>query len=228
MPLALIFTQPRLQRIAQLRLSQEVNNLTQNDKHKRNRIHPMNSQMEDLDTNRDAPKAACQQRDIEEGRRTQPEQQRRKRVKQRENEGVSSEVTPNPRIPVCVPKALAIENAGLRAVDKHAPERQLAHDFVQRLLANQELFKHVAESVQRGAKQREQVAFDGVRGAKVIGARDVVGAEDDAEAADAAEDAEDLRVVVADAQEDEGDDYDNDNGEEVDELRGEDCCLEVS
>jgi hypothetical protein len=53
----------------------------------------------------------------------------------------------------------------------------------------------------------------------------VVGPKDDAEPADAAQDAEDLRVVVAHTQEEEGDYYDDDDGEEVYELRGENGCL---
>jgi hypothetical protein len=50
----------------------------------------------------------------------------------------------------------------------------------------------------------------------LVGACDVVGSEDDAEAADAAEYAEDLGPVVADLEEEEGDEDDDDDGEEVD------------
>jgi hypothetical protein len=44
----------------------------------------------------------------------------------------------------------------------------------------------------------------------------VVGSEDDAEAADAAEYTEDLGPVVADLEEEEGDEDDDNDGEEVD------------
>jgi len=43
----------------------------------------------------------------------------------------------------------------------------------------------------------------------------VVGAEDDAQTADAEQNAEDLRVVIADAQEEEGDYYYDGDGPEV-------------
>jgi hypothetical protein len=52
----------------------------------------------------------------------------------------------------------------------------------------------------------------------LVCAGDLVAAEDDAEPADAEQDAEDLRVVIAHFEEEEGDDYDDDDGPEVDQL----------
>jgi len=77
-------------------------------------------------------------------------------------------------------KRRTVEDAGLCAVDEHAPERKLAHDLVQRPFGNQPLLKHVAEAIEGGAEQGEEIAFDGTGGAKVVRAGDVVGAEDDA------------------------------------------------
>jgi len=77
-------------------------------------------------------------------------------------------------------KRRTVEDAGLCAIDEHAPERKLAHDLVQRALGNQPLLKHVAEAVESGAEQGEEVAFDGTGGTNVVCARDVVGAKDDA------------------------------------------------
>lgn len=77
-------------------------------------------------------------------------------------------------------KRRTVEDAGLCAVDEHAPERKLTHDLVQRAFGDQPLLKHVAEAVESGAEQGEKVAFDGTRGAKAVCARNVIGAEDDA------------------------------------------------
>lgn len=54
----------------------------------------------------------------------------------------------------------AIEDAGLGAVDEHAPESKLANDLVQRSLADQKLFHHIAYAVERSAEQGEKVSFD--------------------------------------------------------------------
>ena len=225
MALALILAQPRLQRIPQLTLPHKVNNLPEDNKHKRNRIHPMDAQVKNFDPNRNPPKTARQQRDIEKRRARQAKQQGREAVKQREYEGVPREIAADLRIPRCAAETRAVENARLRAHDEHAPPGELADDLIQRALCDEELFKDVAEAVEGGAEQGEEVALDGVGGAKGVGACDVVGGEDDAEPADAQQYAEDLRVVVAHAQEEEGDCDDDYNGPEVDELRGENGCL---
>jgi hypothetical protein len=55
----------------------------------------------------------------------------------------------------------------------------------------------------------------------------VIGAEENAHAADADEDAEDLGPVVADAEEEEGYRDDDNDGPEVNQLRGEDGGVAV-
>lgn len=90
MPPMLIKSQPRLQRLRKHRLANKVYNLTDNNQDKRNRIHPMDMQMEHLDTNRHAPKRAREQRNVEERRGTQAEQHGCERVEEREDERVAS------------------------------------------------------------------------------------------------------------------------------------------
>lgn len=115
----------------------------------------------------------------------------------------------------------------MRAVDEHAPEGELADDFVEGLFGDEEFFKDVGEAVEGGAQEGEEVAFDLVGGAELVVACDLVGAEDYAYAADAEKDADDLGPVVAYFEEQEGDDDYDYNGPEVDELGAENGCLEV-
>ena len=55
----------------------------------------------------------------------------------------------------------------------------------------------------------------------------MVGCEEETHAAAADDDAYDLGPLVADVQEDEGDDYDADDGPEVEELGGEEVGVAV-
>ena len=116
----------------------------------------------------------------------------------------------------------SVEDAAHGAVDNGAPKAQLAHDFVQRSLAHQELLRHVAHAVERGAQQGEEVALELVAAGDAAEAgtlRDVVRAEEDADAADADEDADDLGGMVADVEENARDEDDHYDGPEIDELR---------
>lgn len=119
----------------------------------------------------------------------------------------------------------------MSAVPDHGPKGELADDFVQGPLGDEEFLGDVAEAVAEGAEEGEQIALDlvacadGVLGAG--GAGDVVARDEDADAADADQDADDLGDVVAHAQEAKRDDDDGDDGEEVDELRGEDGGVAV-
>ena len=110
-------------------------------------------------------------------------------------------------------------------VNEHGPERQLPHNLIQGPLRHQKFFKAVAQAVEGCAEEREEVALDLVRGREGVVPCDFVGAEEDAYAADGEEDAEDLRPVVAHAQEEEGDYYYDYYGPEVYELGGEDGRL---
>ena len=225
--------QPRLLRVPLGALADKVHNQPANDAHKRNGIHPMDTQPEDFDPNDHAPEIAREEGDIEEGRAREAEHERRPAVEDGEAEGVADHVAGDLAVGAPVGdgvEAVAVEDARLRARDEHAPEAELADDFVQRAFRDEEFLGHVAEAVEGRARQGEEVAFqlvaagDAPRGGPL---RDVVAAEEDADAADADEDAEDLRPVVADPEEDAGDEHYHDDGPEVDQLRAEDGGVAV-
>ncbi len=181
--------------------------------------------MEDLDTNRHAPEIASQERDIEEGGAGHTEQDRRKRVEERKYKRVPSKIAADFAVPGRGAESLAIEDAGLRAVDQHAPEGQLADDFVQGALADEPFFKDVAETVAGGSDEGEEITLDGIESCELVCAGDVVGTEDYAYAADAEEDSEDLSPVVAYFEDEEAHDYDDGDGPEFNELGRENCRL---
>lgn len=108
----------------------------------------MNRQMEHLDANRDAPEAAGQEGDVEEGGAREAEQDRRERVEEREDERVAREVSADFGVPVCGAEGGAVEDAGLGAVDQHAPESELPDDFVQRAFRDEPFFEDVAQAVE--------------------------------------------------------------------------------
>lgn len=182
----------------------------------------MDMLMEDLDADDDAPEIAREQGDVEESGRREAEHDGRAGVEDEQAERVAGEVAADLGVvPDRLRVAGPVEDARHGAVDEHAPEAELAHDLVQRPLADEELLGHVAHAVEGGAGQGEEVAFELVAArdpAEAGSLRDVVRAEEDADPADADEDADDLRRVVADVQEDGGDEDDHYDGPEVDEL----------
>jgi len=113
----------------------------------------------------------------------------------------------------------------LRPVDQHTPEGELPDYFVHGPLRDEELFEAVAETVEAGSEEGEEVAFQLVRGRVIVLAGNVVGGEEDAHAADAEEDTGVLRDVVAHVKENERDDNNNDDGPEVDQMGREDGGL---
>ena len=58
---------------------------------------------------------------------------------------------------------MAIEYGGLYSVDEHAPECELADDFVHGSLRDQELLECVTEAVEGLSEQTEKISFEGVR-----------------------------------------------------------------
>ena len=196
-----------------------------NNQHERNGIHPVNMQPKDLNPDRHAPEIARQQRDIEKGSRREAEQQRGERVEDEEHERVADDVADDLAVPGSAAEGRAVEDPGLRPVDQHAPEGELPDYFVHGPLGDEELFEAVAEAVEAGSEEGEEVTFQLVRGRVIVLAGDVVGGEEDAHAADTEEDAGVLREVVAHVEEDERNDDNNDNGPEVDQLGREDGGL---
>ncbi len=106
----------------------------------------------------------------------------------------------------------------------------MPHYFVERPFGHKKLFRYVAHPVERCPDKGEQVPFDLVRlahGAEVGGAGKMVTAEEDAHATDADTDADDLSPVIANTEESEGEQYDNNDGPEINELRGHDGRIPV-
>lgn len=64
----LVLAEPRLAGFAEDSLSEEVDELADNDEDERDRVHPMDLVVEDLDADADAPEIHGQQGDVEKGR----------------------------------------------------------------------------------------------------------------------------------------------------------------
>ena len=162
--------------------------------------------MEHLDPDNDAPEIAREERNVEEGGRREPEHDGGARVEDQEAERVARQVGPDlPAAPHRRVVAGPVEDAAHGAVYDGAPEAELAHDLVERPLADEELLGHVAHAVKGGADEGEKVALELVAAgdaAETGPLRDVVGAEENADTANADDDADDLGGVVADAEED--------------------------
>ena len=204
-----------------------VDELTEQDEAEGDRVHPVDRQPEDVDADDDAPEVGRQQRDVEEGRRREPQQHRHERVEERQAERVPDQVADHGPGPARVADRVAVEDGRLRAVDQHGPEPELAHHLVQRFLRHQELLRQVRQAVEGGAQQREEIAPHRVLGLAAVAAGDVVAAEQDAHAPDAHQDPHNLRPVIPHPQHDEREDHDDDNGPEVDQLGRQDVGVTV-
>ena len=228
----LILAQPRLQRLPQDAPAQEINDQPANDAHKRNRVHPVNVFVEDLDANDDTPEIARQQTDVEECRRSEPEHDRSAGIEDEEAERVSGQIAAHfAVVPDRFSVARSIEDARHGPVDEHAPKSQLAHDLVERSLADQEFLRYVTHAVKSSAHQCEEIAFELVASCDAAEAgtlSDVIAAEEDANTADTDEDTDDLSGMVTDMEEDRGDEDDHDDGPKVDKLSRKDSPVGLS
>lgn len=197
----LILTQPRFARFAQDPTAEEIDQLTDDDKHEGDRIHEVDGIMEDLDADDDAPEVHGQHGNVEESSGRQPEEERSHAVEEGQAKGVSGEITTDFAVPGGGPERSTVENAGLGTVDDHAPERHLAQHFVDGCCADKVLFSGVGETVESCAQEGEQVPFQLVAAANIaaVGAGDMVGCDQDAHAADTDQNTQNLRDVIADA-----------------------------
>ena len=221
--LLLVFAQPGLLGLSQHPLAQVIDKVADHDEHKRDRVQEVHMIAKNPQPDDHAPEIDGQQTDVEEGGRSKPIQYRNQAIEQRQNKRVSRQIAANLCVPHSSAESSAVEDAGLGPVDDHPPPPKLANDLIERTLADQELLGHVTQPVGGRAHQREQIALElaARRDVPAVGAGDVVGGEEDAHARDANEDANDLGPVVADAEEKEGDGYDDDDRPEVDQLGGE-------
>lgn len=215
--------------LAQHALAEVVDEMADHDEHKGNGVEVIDVVAEDADADDDAPEVAGEQADVEEGGTGEAVEDGHERIEEHEDEGVADEVADDGTGPDGGAEAGAVEDAGLHAVDDHAPEAELADDFVERATADEPFFAHVAEAVGGGADESEEIAFElaGARDVAAVGALDVVRGQQDAEAADADENTQDLGPVVAHLEEEEANSDDDDDGPEVDQLRGQDGRVAV-
>lgn len=228
-PLLLVLPQPGLEGVPEHLPPQKVGHLAENDAHKGDRVHEVDRQLEDLDADHDPPEVRREQADVEEGRAAHAEDERARAVEQAQGQRVAGQVSADRGVPHRGPEGAPVEDGGLHAVDDRPPLPELADDLVQRPLGEHELLEDVGQPVEGCAEQREQVALELVARVDrvLVRARDVVARQQDAQPADADQDAEHLGPVVADLEEEEGDDHDDDDGPEVDERGGEDGGVAV-
>lgn len=181
----------------------------------------MYSISKDLDTDNDTPEVSREETDIEESSGSETEKKRGERVEYKQTEGIPSQVTAHISVPGSRLERGAVEDGGLDANDAHAPEANLAEDFVHRSLADKVFFRDVGQTVESSAKEGEEVALELVAARNVgaaAGTGNVVGGQEDTHTAYADENSNDLGPMVADAEEDEWDNDNHDDGPEVDEL----------
>lgn len=183
--------------------------------------------MEDLDANDDTPEVAGEQGDVEDGGATGAEQDGYEGVEEAENESVSDQPAGDVAVPGGFAEGLAVEDGGLDTVDAGAEEADEGQELVHGGLGDEELLEDVAEAVESGAEQGEEITLDHVDTGAAVRLLQVIGADEDAHTAAADEDADDLEEAVADAQDQEGDDDDNYDGPEVDELGGHEVGVSV-
>ena len=210
--LLLALAEPRLLRLAQHALAEIIHKVAEHDQGEGQRVQPVDVQAEDAQADDDAPEVAGEQGDVEEGGAGEAVQDGYEGVEEREDERVAREVAADFAVPGRGAEARAVEDARLHAVDDHAPEAELADHFVEGLRGDEVLLGDIAETVECGAEEGEEVAFELVAGGDVaaVGASDVVASQEEAHARDTDEDSEYLGPVIANAEEEEGD-YDNDD-----------------
>lgn len=224
----LILAQPRLLGIAKQAAGQKVRDEAENDAHKGNGVEKVHRVAKDADANYDAPEIGSKERDIKHGGRAHAQNQRRKGVEEGEAESVANQPADDLRGPVCLLERVAVEDGGLDTVDDHAKEADEGEDVVHGGLGDEPLLEDVAGAVEGGAEEGEKVAFEHVGGVAAAIVGHLVGCNENAHAAAADKDADDLENLVADFEDEEGDENDADNGPEVEELRGEEVCVTVS
>lgn len=225
----LVPAEPGLARLTQHLAAQEVDELADDDEHEGDGVQVVDVVVEDLDADDDTPEVHGQHGDVEEGGRRQTEQERRHAVEEGEAQRVPGQVAADLAVPDGGFKRLPVEDPGLGAVDDHAEEGHLTQDLVHRLHADKVFLPGIGETVERGAQQGKEITLDLVatRDVTAIGAGDVVGSDENAHAADTDQNAEHLRNVISDTQEEEGNHHHDGDGPEVDQLGAQHGCIAV-
>lgn len=223
----LVLAEPGLLGVAEQAAGQEVGDEPEDDADKGNGVEEVDRVAKDADANDDAPKVGGEEGNVEERGGAHAQDERCEGVEEGQAEGVADEPAGDLGRPVGLLEGLAVEDGGLDAVDNHAKEADEGEDVVHGRLGDEPLLEDVAGAVEGGAEQGKEVALERVGGLAVVGVGHVVGREKDAHAAAADEDSNDLEDLVADLEEEEGDEDDADNGPKVDELRRQDVGVAV-
>jgi len=132
---------------------------------------------EDLSSNAHSPKVCGKKTNVQEHGTTHTKDQRAHAVKQRKRKSVSCQVSTHGAVPRGILERSSVKDSRLYAVDDHAEKTHHTNDLVQWSLGDEELFRDIAEAIERGTKQCEQVAFDSVERLKLVRACDVVGCQ---------------------------------------------------
>lgn len=173
--------------------------------------------MENLDTNNQTPEIHSQQRNVEEGRGRDTEQDGCESVEDKEDDGVTGDITADFSVPDSAFEWTAIKDGALHTVDQHTPETHLANDLVHGTFGDHVFFKQVAEGVDGAGQQSEKITFQLV-GGRVVGATKIVGSNQKTHSSAGDKHTDVLGDVVPDVQEDEGDDDNDDDGPETEQL----------
>lgn len=221
----LVLAQPRLLGVTQKAAAEEVADQTENDQHEGNRVQVVDRVSKDLRTDNDTPEVAGEQRDVHKGRAAHAEHQRNEAVEHEHEDGEADDVTRDVAVKACTLEGVTIEDGGDDAVDDEAEETNEGEDVVHGGLGNEPFFKSVAETVAGCTGKSKHITLDRILAA--VGARKVVGGDEDAHTANGDEDTDNLGDLVADLEDEEGDDDDDGNSPEVDELRRQDVCVAV-
>merc|ERR1712098_112604 len=141
-------------------------------------------------------------------------------VEDEQDESEADEIAGDVAVPCRRLERAAVEDGGLHTGDDHGPEAQLANDLVEGTAGDKPLLVDIGDAVAGGAQKGEEIPLNLVANGYAANRRDldVVGADQDANAANADDDPDDLRPVVADLEEEEGENDHNDDSPEVDEL----------
>lgn len=158
----LILSQPWLLSLGQHTFCTVINEVAENDENEGDGVKIVDVVMKDLSTNDNSPECACQQTNVEESSGGHAEDNWCQGVEDEQQQSIADNIADDLSVPVCFLDGTAIENGSLYAVDEHAPECELANNFVHGSFRDQELLECVAESVKSLSEETEEISFEGV------------------------------------------------------------------
>lgn len=217
----LVLTKPRFTGLSQSSLTEVVNELAHDDQNKSDGVHPVNTVMENLNTNADTPEVHGKHRDVEEGSRRQTEEKRGKTVEESQTQGEADEVTADLAVPSRGVIVATLEDGGLNTVDNAGVERELTQHLVYGTFANKVLLGSIGQTIEGSTQQSKEITLQLISAGDItaVGTRNMIGSDQYTHTADTDDNTSDLGDMVSYLQEEERDDDHNNNGPEVDQLR---------